>query len=98
MCVWWEVKVGARDDYASVISHQEWAPQKRPVITTSKQHQSILANLASFHGPFVGGKGLAVSTACACVKISVILPVNVTRKHVYGYNGCHNTEHVVACT
>ena len=32
----WKWSGGARDDYASVISHQKWAPQKRPVIVHIK--------------------------------------------------------------
>ena len=36
MCVCGGSSGGARDDYASVISHRKWAPQKRPVIAHIK--------------------------------------------------------------
>ena len=32
----WKWSGGAGDDYASVISHWKWAPQKRPVIAHIK--------------------------------------------------------------
>ena len=37
----WKWSGGARDDYASVISHRKWAPQKRPVIAHIKAKHSL---------------------------------------------------------